>query len=141
MVRSCAVCVLFLELATANFYLHSPKGSNNKLNEVSYSTVNYKRLFDSRNDHRGGYQVSPTIINENLLHLHHLQVGDNCFPACSNPMGGRREGTYDVSKVGAGGGTMEYYIGSVLPIQYTAKVCSTSDTIPYFEFSYLLCFT
>eukprot|EP00967_Tisochrysis_lutea_P034226 scaffold40808_cov10-Tisochrysis_lutea.AAC.1 len=37
-------------------YLHSPRGSNNKLNEPSNSVANPQRLFDSQNAERGGYQ-------------------------------------------------------------------------------------
>ena len=49
--------VLLAYLADANVYLHSPRGSNNRLNEKSAQNKNKKRLFDSNNNRRGGYNV------------------------------------------------------------------------------------
>eukprot|EP00967_Tisochrysis_lutea_P072748 scaffold97154_cov32-Tisochrysis_lutea.AAC.1 len=40
-------------LVHADVYLHSPRGSNNKLNEVSNNARNQARLFDSQNNAAG----------------------------------------------------------------------------------------
>merc|ERR1712038_660916 len=44
-------------LASANVFLHSPRGSNNRLNENSAQNSEPKRLFYSNNNRRGGYNV------------------------------------------------------------------------------------
>jgi len=44
-------------VANANVYFHSPRGSNNRLNENSAENKNFKRLFSSNNNRRGGYNV------------------------------------------------------------------------------------
>jgi hypothetical protein len=85
--------------AEANIFLHSPRGSNNKLNEVSNSARNAVRLFDSQNDPNGGYQV-----------------GDNCEPTCSDA-----KGAYASSMPGAGQGQMYFYEGSVLDIEWATQ--------------------
>eukprot|EP00962_Isochrysis_galbana_P043928 scaffold16888_cov121-Isochrysis_galbana.AAC.4 len=85
--------------AQANVFLHSPRGSNNKLNEVSNSVRNRMRLFDSRNHPSGGYQV-----------------GDNCNPTCSDA-----NGTYDSTMPGAGQGQMYFYEGSILDIEWATQ--------------------
>lgn len=46
-----------LSLATADIYLHVPRGSNNRLNEKSAQRQNANRMFDSQNNNRGGYNV------------------------------------------------------------------------------------
>jgi hypothetical protein len=96
-----AVCVV-LALAlcgSADIYMHNPRGSNNKLNEVQNDAKNQARLFDSQNNARGGYQV-----------------GDNCAPVCSDG-----KGAYDAAREGAGKGTMRYFEGSRLPIEWTSQ--------------------
>lgn len=94
------VCVAALcGPAAANIFLHSPRGSNNKLNEVSNAVRNTARLFDSRNHRNGGYQV-----------------GDNCDPTCSDA-----NGMYDSSMPGAGQGQMYFYEGSILDVEWTAQ--------------------
>ncbi|KAI9005655.1 hypothetical protein DFJ74DRAFT_691632 [Hyaloraphidium curvatum] len=85
--------------ALGDIYLHSPRGSNNKLNEVSNQATNENRLFDSQNNARGGYQV-----------------GDACPGPCLNATG-----SYDPTLPGAGKGTMEFYAGSELRIEWTAQ--------------------
>ena len=45
-----------------DIYLHSPRGSNNRLNEKSANRQNANRLFDSQNNNRGGYNVGKLII-------------------------------------------------------------------------------
>ena len=44
-------------LISGNVYLHSPRGSNNRLNEQSAQNKNHERLFFSNNNRRGGYNV------------------------------------------------------------------------------------
>lgn len=91
--------VLPASLVAGDIYLHAPRGSNNKLNEVSNNAQNQARLFDSQNNAAGGYQV-----------------GDNCDPVCSNA-----NGQYDANTPGAGEGQMYYYEGSLLHIDWTIQ--------------------
>jgi len=42
---------------TADTYMQSPRGSNNRLNEKSANRRNGNRAFDSQNNNRGGYNV------------------------------------------------------------------------------------
>jgi len=86
-------------LVHADVYLHSPRGSNNKLNEVSNLAANEARLFDSQNDRRAGYQV-----------------GDNCAGSCSDGAG-----NYDAAAEGAGEGQMYFYENSHLRIEWTMQ--------------------
>ena len=86
-----------LPLTHADLYMHNPRGSNNKLNEVSNNAQNQNRLFDSQNNAAGGYQV-----------------GDDCEPVCSNA-----NNNYDKTSPGAGKGQMYYYEGSRLTIEWT----------------------
>lgn len=46
-----------IDCATADVYLHSPRGSNNRLNEQNVNRDNNNRLFDSQNNNKGGYTV------------------------------------------------------------------------------------
>ena len=85
-----ALLLAHLDVAVADLYMHHPRGSNNKLNEVSNQAQNQNRLFDSQNNAAGGYQV-----------------GDNCKPVCSNA-----NGAYDSTAPGAGKGVMYFYEGS-----------------------------
>eukprot|EP00931_Biecheleriopsis_adriatica_P038083 TRINITY_DN2183_c0_g1_i1.p1 TRINITY_DN2183_c0_g1~~TRINITY_DN2183_c0_g1_i1.p1 ORF type:complete len:1371 (+),score=250.20 TRINITY_DN2183_c0_g1_i1:134-4114(+) len=77
-------------------YLNSPRGSNNKLREQSNNVQNANRLFDSQNNAASGYQI-----------------GDDCKPACKD-----ENNNYDVSKEGATKGTMKFYQGSELYIDW-----------------------
>jgi len=43
--------------ASADCYLHMPRGSNNRLNEASAERNNGDRLMDTQNNNRGGYNV------------------------------------------------------------------------------------
>ena len=88
---------LVVARVSADLYMHNPRGSNNKLNEVSNNANNQNRLFDSQNNAAGGYQV-----------------GDDCKPVCSNA-----NNNYDKTKEGAGKGQMYYYEGSRLTLEWT----------------------
>ena len=52
-----SAALLLVALAEGNIYLHSPRGSNNRLNENSAQNTNDERLFFSNNNRRGGYNV------------------------------------------------------------------------------------
>jgi hypothetical protein len=94
--------------------MNNPRGSNNKLNEVSDNVRNDNRLFDSQNNAAAGYQV-----------------GDNCDGSCAidtNNDNNAAPDTYDASMPGAGQGMMYYYATSLLPIEWTAQHgCGTID--------------
>lgn len=97
--RSARGWLLLLAAASVrcDVYMHNPRGSNNKLNEVSNNRANANRLFDSQNNGAGGYQV-----------------GDDCKPnfPCSNA-----NGQYNKDAPGAGKGQMYFYEGSRLHLE------------------------
>lgn len=51
------LCILVLHETAADLYLHSLRGSNNRLNEATATRANANRVFDSQNNNRGGYNV------------------------------------------------------------------------------------
>lgn len=51
------VTATVVNFINADVYLHSPRGSNNRLNEKSANRKNANRVFDSQNNNRGGYNV------------------------------------------------------------------------------------
>eukprot|EP00455_Lapot_gusevi_P004983 TRINITY_DN120_c0_g4_i1.p2 TRINITY_DN120_c0_g4~~TRINITY_DN120_c0_g4_i1.p2 ORF type:complete len:165 (-),score=56.48 TRINITY_DN120_c0_g4_i1:6-500(-) len=57
--RTLTGCLVLLLAASAlaDVYLHSPRGSNNRLAEENRERNNANRLFDSQNNDRGGYNV------------------------------------------------------------------------------------
>lgn len=65
--------------------------------QQSNNRNNANRLFDSQNNDNGGYQV-----------------GDNCQPVCQNA-----NEQYNSQLPGAGKGTMYYYAGSELFLEWT----------------------
>ncbi|CAK9081967.1 Protein DD3-3 [Durusdinium trenchii] len=85
-----------LALTRADMYLNNPRGSNNKLREQSNNVQNANRLFDSQNNAASGYQI-----------------GDDCKPTCKDD-----GNAYDVTKEGATKGTMKFYQGSELYIEW-----------------------
>ena len=82
--------------SNADMYLNSPRGSNNKLREQSNNVQNATRLFDSQTTAASGYQI-----------------GDDCKPACKDG-----NNNYDVTVEGATKGTMKFYQGSELYIEW-----------------------
>ena len=98
--------LLLVALAAADINLHAPRGSNNKLNEVSNNVNNDNRLFDSQNNGNSGYHV-----------------GDNCTPGCYNI----ENNQYNASKEGAGEGVMKYHAGSLLNVEWTVQHGCGSD--------------
>ncbi|CAE6914415.1 DD3-3 [Symbiodinium sp. KB8] len=95
-VLALAVMLSFGHLVQGDMYLNSPRGSNNKLREQSNNVQNANRLFDSQNNAASGYQI-----------------GDDCKPACKD-----ENNNYDVTKEGATKGTMKFYQGSELYIDW-----------------------
>eukprot|EP00013_Stygamoeba_regulata_P009578 CAMPEP_0177682262 /NCGR_PEP_ID=MMETSP0447-20121125/31167_1 /TAXON_ID=0 /ORGANISM="Stygamoeba regulata, Strain BSH-02190019" /LENGTH=513 /DNA_ID=CAMNT_0019191757 /DNA_START=90 /DNA_END=1631 /DNA_ORIENTATION=+ len=65
MVCAAVALLCLVQLATCDVYLHSPRGSNNRLNEQSATRNNNNRLFDSQNNNRGGYNVGVTTADSN----------------------------------------------------------------------------
>ena len=53
-----------MTLASADVYMHMPRGSNNRLNEKSTGRANGNRLFDSQNNNNGGYNVADAGAEE-----------------------------------------------------------------------------
>jgi len=88
--------LLGIRSVQADMYLNNPRGSNNKLREQSNNVQNANRLFDSQNNAASGYQI-----------------GDDCKPACKDG-----NNNYDVTKEGATKGTMKFYQGSELYIEW-----------------------
>ena len=98
---------LLVGIASADLYLHHPRGSNNKLNERQKNVRNDNRLFDSQNNANSGYNV-----------------GDDCNPACAidtNNDNNAAPDTYNATAPGAGEGMMYYYAGSFLQLEWTAQ--------------------
>eukprot|EP00762_Andalucia_godoyi_P003640 ANDGO_00644.mRNA.1 Protein DD3-3 len=58
----CGVALL-VALVHGDVYLHSPPGSNNRLNEAEQNRRNPNRVFDSQNNDRGGYNVGEWCPN------------------------------------------------------------------------------
>ncbi|RUS72438.1 hypothetical protein EGW08_019800 [Elysia chlorotica] len=56
-IMTCVFLALLPLLASADIYLHNPRGSNNRLDERSRNRANANNLFDSQNNDRGGYNV------------------------------------------------------------------------------------
>ena len=55
---------VLMTLASADVYMHMPRGSNNRLNEKSTGRANGNRLFDSQNNNNGGYNVADAGAEE-----------------------------------------------------------------------------
>jgi hypothetical protein len=53
------LCIL--AVATADLYMHNPRGNNDRLNEASANRDNANRLFDSQNNAKGGYCYGPAM--------------------------------------------------------------------------------
>merc|ERR1719158_1287984 len=51
----------FYSTVLADVYLHSPRGSNDRLDEQNRERANGNRLFDSQNNNRGGYNVGKMV--------------------------------------------------------------------------------
>ncbi|XP_052266868.1 protein DD3-3-like isoform X2 [Dreissena polymorpha] len=58
-VRKLMILVSMILEVHGDIYLHTPRGSNNRLNENGRGRAKANRLFDSQNNNRGGYNVGP----------------------------------------------------------------------------------
>mmetsp|Transcript_24311 Transcript_24311/g.72639 ORF Transcript_24311/g.72639 Transcript_24311/m.72639 type:complete len:1418 (-) Transcript_24311:1276-5529(-) len=58
------VLAALVAAASADVYLHSPRGSNNRLDEARRDRNNANRLFDSQNNNRGGSNVGSLYFYE-----------------------------------------------------------------------------
>ena len=109
-------CTLLLlsRLALADIYLHSPRGSNNKLSETSNGATNQRRLFDSQNNNNGGYQVP-----------------DNCGRACDVDPDSTNNNNYGAAVTanvpGLMQGLMHYYHESEVYVEWTQQHGCGSD--------------
>jgi len=90
--------LLLVALAEGSVYLHSPRGSNNRLNEKSAQNANDERLFYSKNNRRGGYNV-----------------GDKTSDAFSNEAGQYSMKYFQSGSDGSGG-------DSILTVEWTNLV-------------------
>ncbi|GAB1599263.1 protein DD3-3-like [Argonauta hians] len=61
MLSKCTTSILLLFSiiisVKSDIFSHNPRGSNNRLNEVTANRKNANRLFDSQNNNKGGYNV------------------------------------------------------------------------------------
>lgn len=57
MVNALAITILMCLGINADIYFHNPRGSNNRMDESTRERRNNKRMFDSQNNNRGGYNV------------------------------------------------------------------------------------
>jgi len=62
---TCLVLLAIVAVVRADFYMHNPRGSNNRLSEDNNNRNNANRLFDSQNNNRGGYNVGDSNTAKN----------------------------------------------------------------------------
>ena len=55
--KKISVCWILIYNVFGDIFLHSPRGSNNRLNEEANNRRTGNRLFDSQNNNRGGHNV------------------------------------------------------------------------------------
>jgi len=99
--------LFLLTFASADLYMHNPRGSNNRLNEQSAERNNGDRLFDSQNNNRGGYNVGEkanTPFSPTQPYLPPQTVFDYSTP----PVGGYPPSQYQ----------FVFYEGSTLTVQW-----------------------
>ena len=80
----CSLCVLVLLVvsATADVYMHNPRGSNNRLNGENQNVDNNNRMCDTQNNDRGGYCWGPPLY---YYVGSHLMIEWTNQHACNNP--------------------------------------------------------
>ncbi|CAB4020076.1 Hypothetical predicted protein, partial [Paramuricea clavata] len=70
---------LLVGLSDADTFLHSPRGSNNRLNGAGANRGNNNRMFDSQNNAKGGYNVGDknqkSSSEETQFNMHYFQSG------------------------------------------------------------------
>lgn len=71
MARALWACVLavLIGMCSADVYMHNMRGSNNRLHGAGTNVGNNKRLFDSQNNDKGGYNQG-YIISSFLTAFH-----------------------------------------------------------------------
>jgi plastocyanin len=57
----CAVLLALVACASADVYMHAPRGNNNRCDEQNNDRNNNNRLFNSQNNAAGGYAVAPPM--------------------------------------------------------------------------------
>ncbi|XP_061187895.1 protein DD3-3-like [Saccostrea echinata] len=75
------VCLVLWKSVRADVYLHNPRGGNNRLDEENRNVQNNKRMFDSQNNNRGGYNVGSLYYYVGST----LQIEWTNQHSCSNP--------------------------------------------------------
>ncbi|CAB4020609.1 Hypothetical predicted protein [Paramuricea clavata] len=70
---------LLVNLSDADTFLHSPRGSNNRLNGANVNRGNNNRMFDSQNNAKGGYNVGDkdqkSNSEETQFNMNYFQSG------------------------------------------------------------------
>lgn len=89
--------------ASADVYMHNPRGSNDRNCERNVNRNNGNRLFDSQNNNNGGYACPRGVGDERFQN----EMGEHEFINVNDGS------TFTQSK------RMYYYSGSVLPIEWT----------------------
>jgi hypothetical protein len=135
------VLALIWALASADLYMHHPRGSNNRLNEQSAERNNGNRLFDSQNNNRGGYNVgdkSNMAHNQQQPYLPPGNVFDYTTPTASGYAPSQYQYVYFeqstlqinwANQHGCGGneGTDPYKLNCAIMFQY---MCDTTNGGP-----------
>jgi hypothetical protein len=81
----------FINGINSDVYLHNPRGSNNRCDELSNNRRNANRLFDSQNNAAGGYAVT-----------------------CNRPENAKNDADINCYQ-------MNYYKDTVIPIRWTSQ--------------------
>lgn len=76
---------LFIASASADCYMHNPRGSNDRLNEQNENRNNANHLFDSQNNAKGGYCRGNFAGNPYYYEGSLLSIEWTNQHACSNP--------------------------------------------------------
>ncbi|XP_078358494.1 protein DD3-3-like [Oculina patagonica] len=71
-VWGCLLAVL-IEPCMSDIYMHSPPGSNNRLNGNQENVRNANRLFDSQNNGKAGYNVGDSLHNNPGDNIHEIR--------------------------------------------------------------------
>ena len=92
-----AAVVLLAATATADVYMHNPRGSNDRNCERNVNRNNGNRLFDSQNNAKGGYACPRAVGDESRQN----EAGEAIFNGFTQNK------------------KMYFYEGSILPIEWT----------------------
>jgi len=97
--------LLLLCACNADIYMHSMRGSNNRLDEAGRARQNANRMFDSQNNERGGYNVGSLYFYEGSIVNLEWTAQHSCGPhakagcqmilqyTCEDQTPGLRDGT------------------------------------------------